>query len=70
MHLIESRLLVAEEVEDGASLEQVEYLDAAVEGRRGEKVPARVEGHLKLQDIFCSVPTDKVIAYKSNLKYI
>ena len=27
------RLLVAEEVEDGASLEQVEYLDAAVEGR-------------------------------------
>ena len=41
---------MAEEVEDRASLKEVENLHAAIEGRGREKVSARVEGHLEFYD--------------------
>ena len=43
-------LLVAEEVEDGARLKEVENFNAAIEGRGSKKVAARVEGHLQFHD--------------------
>ena len=38
--------VVAEEVEDRASLKEVEYFNAPIEGRGSEKVATRVEGYL------------------------
>ena len=43
-------LLVAEEVEDGARLKEVENFNAAIEGRGSKKVATRVEGHLQFHD--------------------